>query len=70
MMGLRAAEGIKSIGFDDWLVHREKGEGKTMDHALILAQKMEEILMPFIKIGDTGGKADFGWRRCDEFSFA
>lgn len=70
MMGLRATEERESIGFDDWLVERDKGEGKAMDHTLFLALEMEVIMKPFIKMGDTGGKADFGWRRCDEFSFA
>lgn len=42
------------------MVHRDKGEGKAMDHALILAQEIEVIMKPFIKMGDTGGKADFG----------
>ena len=41
MRGLTATEGTESTGFDDRLVHREKGEGKAMDHALILAQEME-----------------------------
>ena len=35
-------------------------EGKAMDHTLFRALEMEVIMKPFIKMGDTGGKADFG----------
>lgn len=58
------------IRIDDWLDNRDKGKGKTKDQALILAQEMEVILKSFIEMGNTRGKADLGWRRCDEFSFA
>lgn len=59
---------VKRQWFDDWLETRDKGAGKAMDHALMLAQEMEVIMTLFIEMGNPGGKADLGWGRWIQFS--
>lgn len=60
LVNLRTTREIEWTGFDDWLNNRARAEWKATDHALILAREMEVIMNIFIKMGNTGEKADLG----------